>query len=77
METFTVPTSTNVRTVTYNDQDNSMSVTFFNGRSYRYTEVPYDHFLAMLNAAETGESVGALFRSLIVSGGFEFEEVMA
>ena len=54
-------TSSVIAGITYSNDDNTMDVTFRNGRVYRYFRVPLREYEALVHAA----SVGAYFNRRI------------
>lgn len=56
-ETY-IPKSTRIDQVEYDSDEQKMTVTFKDGRSYEYTSVPQSMFLGIQNAASAGSYFG-------------------
>ncbi len=62
--------SSNLRTVAYNQNDQSLEVVFRNGRKYRYQNVPAEIFEGLCGA----DSLGSFFHKHIRFS-FKYEEI--
>lgn len=77
---FTVTDSTNISRVSFTHEfpgegQGALLVTFTNGRTYRYSEVPFEIFTLLRDIHEGGGSVGRAFTEHVRRGGFQYEEV--
>ena len=61
MEHVTIPNSSNIRSVGYDDDARTLHITFHSGKSYTFESVPRDEYDYLLSA----ESVGSHFHSNI------------
>lgn len=59
----------------HSDDFGTLDVTFANGRTYRYEDVPEAVFARLQVIAEEGESVGSAVNRLVVKGDYSFEEL--
>lgn len=80
MTEITIQNSKSVRRVSWrplseDELIGEATVTFANGRSYRYEGVPLSVFADVVQAAEMGESVGSFVNRAIVKGGYDYERV--
>lgn len=72
--------SSNIAKVAWHRQDNGvptdvLTVTFRNGRVYRYYDVPEDVYAALYAAETTGGSTGRTFNELVRNADFGAEEI--
>ena len=65
------PISSNVRSVEFDPQSNTMVVEYSSG-TYRYEGVFPEHFETIQLADQSGESVGRVVSSIVRSGGFDY-----
>lgn len=63
-------TSSNIESVGYDSDEQTMEVTFLNGATYQYFDVPEEIFTSMINA----DSVGSYFAKT-VKGTYRFSKV--
>lgn len=66
---YSFPESSNISIVRYGPEEQHLWVTFGNGDTYSYDEVPPAAFQAFIDASRT--SAGAAFHRLIRLGGFK------
>ena len=67
--------SSNIISMRYDLDSKVLEVEFKKSRIYHYLNVPKNVFSELNEVASRGESVGKAFNSLILSSGFEYQEV--
>jgi len=63
--------SSNIAAVGFNMEDKKLYIAFNSGKTYSYTDVPYELYEGLLAA----DSVGQYFHANIRNAGFEYAEV--
>lgn len=67
--------SSNVIGARYDSDSKTLEIEFKKRRVYHYFGVPESVVSELSETAQRGESVGKAFNSLVISGGYEYEEL--
>jgi hypothetical protein len=64
MTTHDTPTSSNIARLKYNPDTAELDVEFRSGKTYRYSDVPYDIFNAFVAAPSAGKFLNSTIRGV-------------
>ena len=67
--------SSNIKSIGYSEEDNVLEVEFINGSVYQYEDVPEEIYTELMEASESGGSVGKLFNRLVKQAEYSYRRV--